>query len=206
VRRDRFIEAMLIGAVLGLLAIVLLANDADAGSKSLAVTTAQEPAACGGHHHGATHGLARFDRVLERAWEREDWTVDDPRSAGQVERLRHFKACARGDRVRRLMREHAAETRRGYRRWQARLEFRYTVTPYDCGSHGFFAIPCYIVDCESDFNWHAANGPHGGPYQINLGLHGAPWPIYGPAEKRAHHLIAARLWAGGSGASHWTCA
>ena len=78
------------------------------------------------------------------------------------------------------------------------------MTPYDCGAYGRFAIPCYIVDRESGFDWGAANpsSTARGPYQM-LDIHGRPWPIRSEADKLEHHRIAAHLWAGGAGSSHW---
>jgi hypothetical protein len=78
------------------------------------------------------------------------------------------------------------------------------LTPYHCAT-GRFAVPCYIIACESHGSWTAAN-PSGavGPYQL-LGW-GAPWPADTRAKRLAHHRIAARLWDGGKGASNWACA
>lgn len=78
------------------------------------------------------------------------------------------------------------------------------LTPYRCAT-GRFAIPCYIIQCESHGKWTAFN-PSGaaGPYQI-MAMHGRPWPANTPAKRLAHHRIAAKLWAGGRGASHWVC-
>jgi len=79
------------------------------------------------------------------------------------------------------------------------------LTPYGPVGGEYFAIPVFIVACETGrrFNWTAAN-PSGaiGVYQL-LGK-GAPWPASSDADKARHHRIAANLWAGGSGASHWT--
>lgn len=82
---------------------------------------------------------------------------------------------------------------------RARYKLR-KLTPYNCGSHGWFAIPCYIVQCESKFDWGAYN-PSGamGAYQL-LG-----WVSRG-ASREAQHRMAAKLWSGGAGASHWVCA
>lgn len=90
------------------------------------------------------------------------------------------------------------------RRLRARYQERKVVdslTPYNCGSHGRFAIPCYIVACESGYSWRAYN-PSGatGPYQLlGKGVSLSDPPI-------VHHRVAAALWAGGRGASHWVCA
>jgi len=100
---------------------------------------------------------------------------------------------------RKLIRAHRARYRahHGYRLAVRRL------TPYDCGHHGRFAIPCGIVDRESRFSWGAYNSSSGarGPYQF-LGWN-VPWPVRSAADRLAHHRMAAKLWAGGFGSSHW---
>ena len=94
------------------------------------------------------------------------------------------------------------------KQWRAKFRQRlayYRLTPYVCG-FGRSAIPCYIVYCESGGSWHAYN-PSGAAslYQI-MPFWGRPWPVDSWADKMAHHRIASRIWAGGSGASNWACA
>ena len=90
--------------------------------------------------------------------------------------------------------------RRLTRRLRKRYEERGALTPYDCGRHGRFAVPCSVVACESHFNWNARN-PSGawGAYQL-LG-----WLPVG-ASRIAQHRMAAKLWDGGRGRGHWVCA
>lgn len=97
---------------------------------------------------------------------------------------------------------------RRYRReqlWLRRSDCIPGVTIYQLGSQ-CIAIPAYIVSCESGGSWSAYN-PSGaaGIYQI-MPFHGRPWPVDSVEDKRVHHRIAARLYAGGAGASNWVCA
>lgn len=79
------------------------------------------------------------------------------------------------------------------------------LTPYHCAT-GRFAIPCYIIACESHGLWTAYNrSGAAGPYQL-MAMHGRPWPALTRGARLAHHRIAARLWAGGRGARNWACA
>ncbi len=79
------------------------------------------------------------------------------------------------------------------------------LTPYRCES-GRWAIPCYIVACESRGLWWALNrSGAAGPYQL-MAMHGRPFPVRTLAQRLAHHRIASRLWRGGAGAHHWVCA
>lgn len=84
-----------------------------------------------------------------------------------------------------------------------RLTVNYTA-PYSCGSSGHYAIPCYIVACESGFSSTAQN-PSGayGYYQLMPSWWGHLGRKPTPAEQ---HAIAAKLWNGGSGAGNWVCA
>jgi hypothetical protein len=89
-------------------------------------------------------------------------------------------------------------------RWARRQEAR--VTPYRCAGGARFAIPCYVVQCESHGRWGAYNASSGarGPYQF-LGWR-VPWPVRTWRDRLAHHRMAAALWRGGAGAGQWSCA
>jgi hypothetical protein len=158
---------------------------------------------CGGHRHGATHGLARHNRLARKAWgDRSDYLDHDPRAQWQIDRLRHFRKCARPG-THRDMRGYAADQRREYRAWQSVQAYNATL-PYDCGSWGRFVVPCSVIACESGGSWSASNGgSYVGPYQLWIG-HGPPWPVYSEADKRAHHEVARRVLAD-QGPSAWSC-
>lgn len=111
-------------------------------------------------------------------------------------RLFEMRECAHSKKARKnMLRAHRKQRR--MHAWVARID---AITPY-----GKWAIPPYIVRCESGGAWGAYN-PSGasGPYQL-LGW-GAPMPANTIARQARHHIIAARLWSGGRGASHWVCA
>lgn len=76
-----------------------------------------------------------------------------------------------------------------------------SLLPYSCGSHGRFAIPCYIVACESKFDPYAQNASGAyGYYQL------LPTWVPNGASISAQHAAAAKLWNGGAGAGNWVCA
>lgn len=79
------------------------------------------------------------------------------------------------------------------------------IAPYP-GLGSWWAIPAYVVACESGGSWTAYN-PSGaaGPYQM-MPEWGAPFPADTWQEKMANHRAAADLWAGGAGSSNWVCA
>ena len=77
-----------------------------------------------------------------------------------------------------------------------------TTAPAAVESSGEWAIPTYIVMCESGGSWTAYNASGAsGPYQL-MPMH------FGGAlamnqSRAAQHAKAAELWAGGRGRSHW---
>lgn len=75
------------------------------------------------------------------------------------------------------------------------------ITPYRClrGSEGTFAIPCYIISCESNFNWWAMNSS-GASYIYQLLGWGAPPPSSFRNRVRNHEIAA------GLSLSNWACA
>lgn len=100
-----------------------------------------------------------------------------------------------------IVRHHLAKYKRGH---AYRLQVA-AVTPYRGPDGRRWAIPWYIVACESHGSWGAYNPSSAlGPYQL-LGK-GAPFPANTRAKRLAHHRIAFNLYAGGAGASHWVCA
>ena len=75
------------------------------------------------------------------------------------------------------------------------------ITPYRCepGAEGTFAIPCYIISCESHFNWWAMN-PSGAKYIYQLLGWGAPPPSSFKGRLGNHEIAA------GLSLSNWACA
>lgn len=125
--------------------------------------------------------------------------------AGKIAKVRLQARCVPEGKPEEFVRSQIEKAQKQYKEALAAQAATSSLTPYDCGSAGSFAIPCYIVECESGYSWNAAN-PSGavGPYQL-LGW-GAPYPADTKAEKMKNHRIAAELWAGGAGASNWVCA
>lgn len=79
---------------------------------------------------------------------------------------------------------------------------------------GGFAIPDYIVQCESGGNYGAVNGSNpsrpAGAYQIITSTWlayggGAYAPTADAASPAQQDEVASRIWDGGSGAGQWAC-
>lgn len=76
------------------------------------------------------------------------------------------------------------------------------LTPYGPCYGGMWAVPCEIIDGESDGSWSVVNSQGClGPYQFCKKR--VPWPVRTLADKIAHHAEASSLWQGGAGCSHW---
>ena len=185
------------------LALALMAAPAQADSD----TTTRTRVTC---DHGHGHGGATFAPLIRRAWAERKWERRDPVTRDQALRIEHHRRCAHTPRTLDYM---IRATKRQRRQFEAHREAkldersqRRSLTPYDCGAAGRYAIPCYVVACESGYSWSAYNSSGAaGAYQI-MPEHGRPWPVDSRADKLAHHEIASRLWAGGSGSGNWVCA
>lgn len=151
-----------------------------------------------------SHPLAKARAVVKEAWDREGWRQKNPVKPEQSERLRRLRPCLsdKGEYPNPSAREKLMifSVKRKTAFWSYR-EYR-QITPYRCqrGWYGTWAIPCYVIACESGFSWSAYN-PSGasGPYQL-LGW-GAPMPANTWARKLEHHRIASSL-----ALSNWVCA
>ncbi len=133
------------------------------------------------------------------------WTFRGTRDVSHRERriVDRIVRCERFPRSEHYVRGMYKQVRRAWR------ERRYedALTPY-----GNWAIPSYIVYCESRFqNTGPNSATASGYYQITSGT----WASYGGgayasaaylASKSAQDLIASLIWADGAGASQWTCA
>lgn len=120
------------------------------------------------------------------------------------DRLTRWRAHAKGPIARGVMRR---DTRRRKSDWRFHRRID-RITPY-----GEWAIDPAIVMCESGGNyteWNNGGSGASGAYQIM----GSTWLAYGGGEIAsaaayappwAQHLIASRIWAGGSGRSQWAC-
>jgi hypothetical protein len=158
-------------------------------------------------HCAKTYTRTQFHHVAQAAFDGRNRATDHERRT-----LRRVIACQRFRKSDALLRLHLIRYRRHHLSERARREAEQralreiaALTPYDCGSNGRYAIPCAIVACESGFSWNALNASSGarGPYQF-LGWR-VPWPVRTDADKLAHHRMAARLYAGGTGRSNWVC-
>lgn len=140
--------------------------------------------------------MRRFYRYTKARYARRE----EPLTHGQKVWVKHLALCLATKK-----KSHWAYVKkhRWRKRFRARLAY-HRLTPYVCANGTRWAIPCYIVACESHYSWWARN-PSGavGPYQL-LGW-GAIYPARTWAQRMQNHRIAARVYAGGRGRSNWVC-
>lgn len=133
------------------------------------------------------------------------WTYRGTRDVSRTEQhmVSHIVQCERFPRSERYV---AGILKRVKARWKER-RYEDSITPY-----GEWAIPGYIVYCESTYENQPPNSAGAsGYYQIVP----STWAAYGGlayapqaylSSKTGQDVIAGRIWAGGAGASQWTCA
>lgn len=158
------------------------------------------PTTSGGQEHVAadcTATLKDGTTAVKRAWSFRHWRDRNPVGKRQERTLRKVRFCVSAKQEKELNR-YAQKKKSQFSLYR---EYR-LLTPYRCqgGAYGTWAIPCYVIACESGFSWSAYN-PSGarGPYQF-LGWP-VPWPVRNFKDKVAHHRMGSQL-----GLSHWVCA
>lgn len=149
-------------------------------------------------HTAPTCTAKAFRPFSRKVWRPSRWERGRPGKAALKAKHRRLGCAGPGNRH--AMKRTWAKDRLRFGRYRA---FR-KIAPYP-GGGTYWAIPWYVVSCESGGSWTAYN-PSGaaGPYQL-LGW-GAPFPATTWREKMENHRIAAELWAGGAGAGNWVCA
>jgi Transglycosylase-like domain len=162
----------------------------------------------------STTSANEFAKFSGDVWRLPAWERGRPPKRvllAQRERLR----CSAGPGHRRASRERWRADKAAYFDHRERMLFRQRVTPYyGCtkfGICGWWAIPAYIVSCESGGDWTPDYGlTFGGAYGILV----STWHAYGGGEfaSQANYaapdhqsIIAHRIW-NDVGPSAWACA
>jgi len=162
--------------------------------------------------------LGLFKAQLRRSFSERRWKDPTPVKPRERRQLRTMKRCAATPWHKRRMRQLERQARKAHRERRRdrlhRQRERRELLPYRGPDGRRWAIPWYIVRCESGGNFRARNpvSTAGGAYQII----DSTWYAYGGsryadshpaavAPKREQHRVAARVLAG-QGLGAWECA
>lgn len=178
-------------------------------------------------HSGATHSgqqrtctVEEFELWSAKVWDQARWRRGEPPES-TIAAQRKWLSCAANPKSRRKMQAAWKELRTDYYSARSARLWRNRVTPYyGCTSLGGchrWAIPAYIVDCESGGRYHSSSAPNGAYSLLAAPLQGVPtWESWRPgwaagyslpyeAPAKAQDEAAHRLWVA-YGSSPWECA
>lgn len=149
------------------------------------------------HVHRA-HVLYRSAYALER-WDRGPKRAD-------VRKAQRHRRCIRVAVTRRQLSDFRTKRRRLFEQYRASQQAIAELTPYPGPNGTHWAIPWYVVDCESHGDWGAVNASSGarGPYQMLASTYASVCETCDWSQPD-QHLAAGRVWAR-SGGSEWSCA
>lgn len=160
------------------------------------------PATCDGRP--VTDHIHRAHVLFKDAYALERWESGPKRS--EIKAAQDHKACIRIERTRKQLSEYRQRRAKGLDAYAAQQRQVASLTPYPGPNGTHWAIPWYVVDCESGGDWGAYNASSSatGPYQM------LPSTYAGVCETcdwghNDQHLAASRVWAR-SGGSEWSCA
>lgn len=200
-----------LAVVFGLLCLVGLSTGfAQAGAPT---KTDPTPATC--DSHGVYHHIQEAKDALANAYALRHWRDASPLSHHQKYKLKRNRRCLERHSDRRRIDAFHSHVQRRFDHYRhhrlSAIHQREAVTPYPGPNGTHWAIPWYIVACESGGDYSAQNpySSASGAYQIL----DSTWMTYGGGQfaSRAlygtHYqqdLIAHRIWLG-SGPGAWQC-
>ena len=191
-------------ATVVLTAALIIAPSASATSEAGATDTDSTPKTTD-HRTVKWHRL-KAESIVYVAFKHRSWEAGHRWNADRRKRVnRHKNKIQRSPEDRFQITSYLIAKRLSFKKWakgQERKAQRESADPSSWSPNGY-AIPAYIVMCESGGSWSAYNSSGAaGIYQLMPGW-GRPWPVTNYAQAQEHHAIAAKLWAGGSGIGHW---
>jgi hypothetical protein len=169
-------------------------------------TVARRPIANHDPCHGQRITTSAAAQFTAQVWRLPSWERAKPKRK-TIAAWHHKLACAAGPGHRRAMKERWRRDRRAFYRHRAAEREREALTPY-CEGGRCYAIPVYIVECESGGDYGALNASSGagGAYQVLP----STWEAYGgqgapqDASRLEQDRIAGEIWAD-SERSAWAC-
>lgn len=150
----------------------------------------------------AVHHIGEAKQTLRAGWAKKKWGDRSPVKPAQRREIANHLACLHRGKDRKAIKRYAHERKEAFFLY---AEYR-SYTPFRCGKgmYSFYAIPCYIIECESHFDWWASNSS-GALWIYQLLGWGAPAPVNWAA-KVENHRIAHEVSSGSRNFSPWVCA
>lgn len=159
--------------------------------------------------------LDRTKALWKRGYDNKRWQDKTPVTKTELKAIRDHKFCLNRKSDRARVADQRDKFKKKFGKYRDMQLFVQNVTPYPGPNGTYWAIPYYIVDCESGGNFQAYSTDFkgGGAY----GILDSTWPLYGGPElsgvSRAdlakpiyQHIIAARIRDDvGINSSSWEC-
>ncbi len=155
--------------------------------------------------------VQRGKEIIRKGFAHKNWRSDQWNRKKAKRLMRHRNCIQKSAMHRFRLFEYKAQKREAWKKWSKRQKKKAQAKPSGwCSTQphpdgaGCWTIPAYVVSCESGGSWSSYNSSSGakGVYQF-VGWP-VPWPVDSYEDAQAHHEMARKLWAGGSGAGHWT--
>lgn len=201
--RRLWLIAILVAVLTAITATSLSGADADPGPPQDQVC------------NGQLFTFAEFRSFSQEVWGIARWERERPAHA-TIKAQRHRLRCAAGPGHRKAMKTRWRADQKQFYEHRSRMLWRTRVTPYPGGGH-WWAIPYYIVVCESGGRYNDPSAPNGA-YSLLAGpLQGVPtWETWRPswasgyelpyqAPPKAQDLAAHKLYRA-YGLEPWECA
>jgi len=153
--------------------------------------------------HGQGFTAPAFETFAQKTWKKSRWEREKPKAV-TIAAAHHRFTCAAGAGDRKAMKRSWALYRRIFYKHRRGELWRSRVTPY-CEGGRCYAIPFYIVDCESGGDYGAQNPTSSarGAYQL-LDTTYATYCRSCDWSKRDQDRAAHRLYVD-AGAGPWVC-
>lgn len=144
--------------------------------------------------------VTQYRSVLRKAFAHDRWRDRTPLKKTDLAKLKEMRTCAFNPKVRKGMSKARSSYKQGFYQYRHYRRVLDHYTPY-----GKWAIPGYIVECESGGNWNAYNSSSGafGPYQF-LSSSYAAWCHECDRSHLDQHKAAYDYYRA-AGASPWVC-
>lgn len=163
--------------------------------------------------HNVRYHLDRTNELFKKGYDKDRWEDKTPLKNKEKRAVKKHKFCLNRSEDRQRVENQRDRHKKKFSKYRREQIFIQKYTPFPGPNGTYWAIPWSIVSCESGGNFTQTNNAGsgaGGAYQIMpdtwINYGGGKWASRAEyAPPKAQHIIASRIWAGGSGRSQWEC-